>query len=338
MKTETLTIKEAVNIRKLLSYDDLLKLKDEDDLASEVAKHIYFILQRSKGIKGIDKKFEEKTDEYYEQIIDGNATLKEKAELLVGLLEVTNYHLDKQKKKNELKASKAAVNNKKIIKDIKTVEENKEKGAVMMGELVRGVKKRLDQWVLKGLDPDSKGSIKQRLGQKLAEKRAFVLPRIRLAEGIGTAYDVRVQKNGVNKHFDLVIEEYVDGTLKTADGDIEYGWLALNNEKSIYPVKFTLNDVDGNKLYEAVSLTKESFDFYVKDEHQRYGLYVINGLGMFAANLTKEDHLILTYLKGKKGNTKDYMYGHNAIIGRSLQMISLMDAARFDQLIPEGEL
>ncbi|SYZ78704.1 hypothetical protein [Trichococcus shcherbakoviae] len=344
METETVTLKEAVKLSNLLTIEDLKKIKDEDVLASEVAKHIYILTLQAEKVAGIDRFFAEKLDENYARIADDiSLSVKKKTARYVDILIYSyNYLLTQQEANKQKKKTKVNPNKENPVIDViqgKPINDE-EKEAIMVGRLNSKVKRRLDNWVLKGLNSGpSEGSIKQRLGLNLAEKRPFALPRIRLDQSdVGTAYDVRVKKHGINKFFDLIIEEYVEGTLKTADVDLEYGWLALTNDKSVYPVKFNLKDAESGKVYEAVSLTKESFDFVVKDEYQRYGLYIINGLGLFAANLTKEDHLVLMYLKGKAGITKDYMYGHNAIKGRSIQMVNIIYAAHFEKVIPEGDL
>lgn len=340
--------RKAQELNELLTGDDLLDLETDEELKEAVNQHIVVFKKRVKGLAFMHKSYVPKLERQFDLILNSKNGLLAKSIACSNLIDKYDSELkvkEESERSMRRKETPATVNLKKdetqvTIKETQvTIKETPVTDVVVSNEVPES-KEQLETWILRSFDDSTKGAIKQRLGYKLAERRALVIPRLHLNKetGSGIVYDVRIQKNGVNKFLKLELSEYVDGTLALEDAELQYGWLALDNVRSIYPVKFSLVDEETGVRYEAISLTHDNFNTVIGDEHQRYGLYFINGLGLFAANLTKEDHLVLSYLKGKKPYSPDYKYGHNAIVGRSIMMNMMLNAARFDNVIPEGEL
>ena len=122
--------------------------------------------------------------------------------------------------------------------------------------------------------------------------------------------------------------------------------LALENASCAFPLRFSLVDRSG-KSYEAISLSDDRFDecLYVdydsygsvNADFNRFGVYFINGLGLFKINIIGQKGCVLKYVAG--ANKKDgfnYNYTTTSIVPhRNIAVQELATLAFGNELKPE---
>lgn len=196
-------------------------------------------------------------------------------------------------------------------------------------------KARLDVWASHEKD----GNIARRIGFG-KPYRTLTIKQARYNKEETTrikAYDLLVEKGNKNKFFDVVSGQFFEA---------EYGWLALENTSCAFPLRFSLVDRSG-KSYEAISLSDDRFDecLYVdydsygsvNADFNRFGVYFINGLGLFKINVIGQKGCVLKYVAG--ANKKDgfnYNYTTTSIVPhRNVAVQELAALAFGNELIPE---
>lgn len=197
-------------------------------------------------------------------------------------------------------------------------------------------KTRLDEWVSHEKD----GNIARRVGFG-KPYRTLTIKQARYDNKEDTtrikAYDLLVEKGDKNKFFDVVSDLFFEA---------DYGWLALDNASCAFPLTFSLVDRSG-KSYEAISLSDSRFDECLFVDYERYdsvnadfnrfGVYFINGLGLFKINIIGQKGCVLKYVAG--ANKKDgfnYNYTTTSIVPhRNIAVQELAALAFGNELMPE---
>lgn len=194
-------------------------------------------------------------------------------------------------------------------------------------------KARLDEWASHEKD----GNIARRVGFG-KPYRTLTIKQARYDNKEDTtrikAYDLLVEKGNKSKFFDVVSDLFFEA---------DYGWLALDNASCAFPLTFSLVDRSG-KNYEAISLSDSRFDecLYVDGSYgnvdfNRFGVYFINGLGLFKINIIGQKGCVLKYVAG--ANKKDgfnYNYTTTSIVPhRNVAVQELATLAFGNELKPE---